>query len=62
MKTVGVTDYLNQTHPFRKDTCVSLTLLKNEKIFIKCAQNRGGGGGTSSMCEQSLCITFNIKE
>ena len=44
MKTVGVTDYLNQTHPFRKDTCVSLTLLKNEKIFIKCAQNRGGGG------------------
>ena len=51
MKTVWVTDYTNQTHPkhlgWKK--CLSSTPIKNEKIFMKCAQN---GWCTSSMCEQ----------
>ena len=52
--TVGVTDYTNEEPPkrFRWKKCLSSTPVKNEKIFIKCAQNRRC---TSSMCEQSLC-------
>ena len=53
MKTVGVTDYTNLTPPmhFGRKKCLSSTPVKNEKIFIKCAQN---GRCTSSMYEQSL--------
>ena len=53
MKTVGVTDYTNQTPPmyFGWKKCLSSTPVKIDKIFIKCAQNRRC---TSSMCEQSL--------
>ena len=52
-KTVGVTDYTNQRPPthFGWKKILSPTTVKNEKIFIKCAQN---GRSTSSMCEQSL--------
>ena len=35
----------------RTDKCLSSTPLKNEKIFMKCAQNRRC---TSSICEQSF--------
>ena len=54
MKTVGVTDYTNQTplHISDGKKCLSSTPVKNVKIFIKCAQNRRC---TSSMSEQSLC-------
>ena len=53
MKTVGVTDYTNQTPPmhFSLKKCLCSTPVKNVKIFIKCAQNRRC---TSSMYEQSL--------
>ena len=42
MKTVGVTDYTNQTpsKQFEQKNALSSTPLKNEKIFMKCAQNR----------------------
>ena len=45
MKTVGVTDYTNQTptkHLGWKNCLSSTTPLKNEKIFmnLKCAQSR----------------------
>ena len=52
MKTVGVTDNTNQTPPTHLGwkKCLSSTLVKNVKIFIKCAQNRRC---TSSMYEQS---------
>ena len=35
---LGITDYKNQTHSkhLRWKKCLSLTLIKNEKIFIKC--------------------------
>ena len=55
LKTVGVTDYTNQTTPTHfgwKKKCLSPTPVKNRKIFIKCAQNRRC---TSSMCEQPVC-------
>ena len=54
MKTVGVTDYTNQTPStdFRWKKCLSPTPLKNENIFIKWAQNRRC---TSSICEQPVC-------
>ena len=54
IKTVGVTDYTNQTPPmhFGWKNFLSSTLEKNVKIIIKCAQNRWC---TSSICEQSLC-------
>ena len=57
MKTVRVTDYTNLTPPmhFEGKKCLSSTPVKNEKIFIKCAQNRRC---TSSMCEQSLCTVL----
>ena len=53
MKTVGVTDCTNQTPPkhFGWKKCLNSTHIMNEKIFIKCAQNRRC---TSSMYEQSL--------
>ena len=53
MKTVGVTYYTNMTPPmqFGRKKCPSSKPVKNEKIFIKCAQN---GRCTSSMYEQSL--------
>ena len=53
MKTLWVTDYTNltpSTH-FGLKKWLSSTPVKNEKIFIKCAQNRRC---TSSMYEQSL--------
>ena len=54
MKTVGVTDYTNYTpqaiSKWKKN--LSSTPVKNEKIFIKCTQNKRC---TSSMCNQSLC-------
>ena len=52
MKTIGVTDYtiLDTPYAFRKEKMSNFNTRKNEKIFIKCAQN---GGGTSSMYEQS---------
>ena len=52
IKTVGVTDYTSQTPSthFGWKKCLSSTPIKNEKIFIKCAQN---GRCTSSMCEKS---------
>ena len=39
LKTVGVTDYTNQTTPthFGWKKCLSPTPVKNRKIFIKCA-------------------------
>ena len=42
MKTVGVTDYTNQTPPmhFGWKKNLSSTPVTNVKIFIKCAQNR----------------------
>ena len=54
MKTVGATDYTNQTPPmhFGWKKCLCSTLVKNVIIFFKCAQNRRCA---SSMCEQSLC-------
>ena len=54
MKTAGVTDYTNQTPLCILDgkNVLSSTALKNNKIFIKCAQNKWG---TSSVYEQSLC-------
>ena len=52
MKTVGVTDYTNQTPPKHSDGKMSKFYRKNVKIVFKCAQNRAC---TSSMCEQSLC-------
>ena len=60
MKTVGVTDYANQTHPyaFRMEKMSKFNTCKNKKIFIKCAQNMRC---TSSMCEQSLC-SLKIKK
>ena len=53
MKTIGVTDYTNQTPPMHLGwkKFLSSTPVKNVKIFIKCAQNRRC---TSSMYEQSL--------
>ena len=53
MKTISVTDYTNLTPPmhFGRKKCLSSTPVKNEKIFIKCAQNRRC---TSSMYEQLL--------
>ena len=41
MKTVCVTDYTNQTPPTQLGwkKCLSSTPVKNEKIFIQCAQN-----------------------
>ena len=53
-KSVGVTDYTNQAPPkhFGWKKCLSSTPLKNEKIFMKCAQNIRC---TSSMCEKSSC-------
>ena len=52
MKTVGVTDYTNQTPSkhFWMEKCSS-THLKIEKIFMKYAQNKRC---TYSICEQSL--------
>ena len=49
MKTVGATDYTNQTPLGIWDgkKCPSSTPVKNEKILIKCAQN---GRCTSSKC------------
>ena len=54
MKTVGATDYTNQTPSKHLDQekCVSLRPTKIKKIFMKCAQNKEC---TSSMCEPSLC-------
>ena len=53
VKTAGVTDYTNETPPkhFGWIKYLSLTDLKKEKIYIKCAQNRRC---TSSICEQPL--------
>ena len=53
MKTVGVTDYTNQTPSthFGWKKWLSSTPVKNEKIFIICAQNRRC---TSSMYDQSV--------
>ena len=60
MKTVGVTEYTNQTpyKHFWTEKCLSSTPVKNEKIFMKCAQNRRY---TFSICEHSLC-KVSIKE
>ena len=54
IKTVGVTDYTNQTSykHFCTEKCLSSTPLKTKKIFMKCALNRRC---TFSICEQSLC-------
>ena len=54
MKTIWITDYtsLTPTTHYGWKKCLSSTPVKNEKIFIKCAQN---SRCTSSMCEQSLC-------
>ena len=41
-----------ETLAFWMEKILSPTTVKNEKIFIKCAQN---GRCTSSICEQSLC-------
>ena len=53
IRTVGIKDYTNQTPTMHLGwkKCLSSTPVKNEKILIKCAQNRRC---TSSMCEQSL--------
>ena len=54
MKTVRVTDYTNQTpskHVWT-EKMFKLNTPKNEKILLKCAQNRRCA---SSICEQSLC-------
>ena len=42
MKSVGATDYTNQTPSkhFGGKKCPSSTPLINEKILVKCAQNR----------------------
>ena len=50
LETFGVTDYTNQTPSkhFGWKKCLSSTPPMNEKIFMKCAQNRKC---TSSMCE-----------
>ena len=50
MKSLGVTDYTNQRPPthFGWKKILSPRTVKNEKIFIKCAQY---GRCTSSMCE-----------
>ena len=49
MKTVGVTDYTNQRSPthFGWEKILSPRTVKNEKIFIKCAQNE--------RCKFSVC-------
>ena len=41
-KTVGVTDYTNQKPPlhFEWKKNLSPTTVKDEKMFIKCAQNK----------------------
>ena len=54
MKSLGVTDYTNQRLPtlFWMEINSKSKNRKNEKIFIKCAQN---GRCTSSICEQSVC-------
>ena len=51
MKTVGVTDYTNQTPSkhFGQKYVLSSTTHKNEKLFMKCAKNRRC---TSSKYEQ----------
>ena len=60
MKTVGVTNYTNQTPPKHSGwkNVKAQHPLKIEKTFIKCAQNRKC---TSSMCEQSLHKVLNTK-
>ena len=54
MKTVGVTDYTNQTPPthFGGKKMSKCNTRKTEKLFMKWAQN---GRCTSSICEQTLC-------
>ena len=44
MKTVGVTDYTNQTHPthFGWKKCLSSIPVKKVKIFINCIHKIGG--------------------
>ena len=61
MNTVGVTGYTNQTPSkhFRWKKCLSSTPVKNEKKIMKCAKNRRC---TSSMCEQIIVQSLNIKE
>ena len=39
-------------YAFRVEKCLSPISVQNEKIFIKCAQNRRC---TFSICEQPLC-------
>ena len=50
IKTVGVTDYTNQTPPthFGWKKCLHSTPVKKMKILIKCAQ--------SSMCAHLQCV------
>ena len=61
MKTAVVTDYTNQTPSkhFWTEKCLCSIPIKNEKIFMKCAQNRTC---TSSICEQPLITSLNKKE
>ena len=60
MKTALVTDYTNQTPPtyFGRKHSLSNNR-KNEKIFIKCAQNRRR---TSSICEENIMQSLNEKK
>ena len=55
MKTVGVTDYTNMrpTMHYGWKKCLSSTPIKNEKKFIKCAQNR--------LCTSSMCDKHHAK-
>ena len=59
MKTVGVTYYTNQTPPrhFGWKKCLSSTPVKNEKIFIKCAQM----GGAHLQCVNNHYAKFEYK-
>ena len=54
MKTVGVTDYTNQTPSkhFWMEKMSKFNTPKNKKIYMKCVQN---DRCKSSICEQSLC-------
>ena len=61
IKTVGVTDYTNQTpsQHFDRKKCLSSTHPKMRNSLSNVEKNRRC---TSLMCEQSLCKVLNIKD
>ena len=63
MKIVEVTYYTNQTPPthFGWKNVLRSTSVKNEKIFIKCAQN-GKMGGAHLQCVNNHYAKFENKK